>query len=92
MSFSGHPFRPPQLSGWREELHRKAVLDRDAKSPREEFRRVGQRLQACSLIGVSRYVQPSDSCCATTPADPGKRPYGVFTGLTRNNVGGEGRN
>jgi hypothetical protein len=28
------------------------VLDREAKSPREEFKRVRQRLQARGLIGV----------------------------------------
>ena len=38
---------------WREELYRKGVLDRDAKSPREEFKRVRQQLQARSLIGVN---------------------------------------
>jgi hypothetical protein len=42
-----------QLSAWREELYRKGVLDREAKSPREEFKRVRQQLQARSLIGVS---------------------------------------
>ena len=34
------------LNAWREELYRKGVLDRDAKSPREEFKRVRQQLQA----------------------------------------------
>jgi hypothetical protein len=42
-----------QLNAWREELYRKGVLDRDAKSPREEFKRVRQQLQARSLIGVN---------------------------------------
>jgi len=37
---------------WREELYSRGVLDRDAKSPREEFRRVRNSLQARSLIGV----------------------------------------
>jgi AAA domain len=41
-----------QLSAWREELYRKGVLDREAKSPREEFKRVRQQLQARGLIGV----------------------------------------
>jgi AAA domain len=41
-----------QLGVWREELYRKGVLDREAKSPREEFKRVRQRLQARGLIGV----------------------------------------
>jgi hypothetical protein len=40
------------LSAWREELYHKGVLDRDAKSPREEFKRVRQQLQARGLIGV----------------------------------------
>jgi hypothetical protein len=42
-----------QLSAWREELYRKGVLDRDAKSPREEFKRVRNSLHARTLIGVS---------------------------------------
>ena len=41
-----------QLNDWREELYRKGVLDREAKSPREEFKRVRQQLQARSLIGI----------------------------------------
>jgi AAA domain len=41
-----------QVNAWREELYRKGVLDREAKSPREEFKRVRQRLQARGLIGV----------------------------------------
>jgi AAA domain len=41
-----------QLSAWREELYRKGVLDRDAKSPREEFKRVRTSLQARGLIGI----------------------------------------
>jgi hypothetical protein len=40
------------LAAWREQLYRKGVLDREAKSPREEFKRVRQRLQARGLIGV----------------------------------------
>jgi hypothetical protein len=43
-----------ELNAWREELYRKGVLDRDAKSPREEFRRIRTQLQAHSLIGVKR--------------------------------------
>ena len=42
-----------QLSAWREELYRKGVLDRDAKSRREEFKRVRMQLQARALIGVN---------------------------------------
>jgi hypothetical protein len=41
-----------QLNAWREELYRKGVLDRDAKSPREEFKRVRSSLQARGLIGI----------------------------------------
>jgi hypothetical protein len=41
-----------QLAAWREELYRKGVLDRDAKSPREEFKRVRNSLQARNLIGM----------------------------------------
>ena len=41
-----------QLNAWRKELYRKGVLDREAKSPREEFKRVRQQLQARGLIGV----------------------------------------
>ena len=40
------------LSEWREELYRKGVLDRDAKNPREEFKRVRNSLQARNLIGM----------------------------------------
>ena len=42
-----------QLNAWREELYRKRVLERDAKNPREEFKRVRIQLQARSLIGVN---------------------------------------
>jgi hypothetical protein len=42
-----------RLSAWREELYRKGVLDRDAKNPREEFKRLRQQLQARGLIGVT---------------------------------------
>jgi hypothetical protein len=42
-----------ELNAWREELYRKGVLDRDAKSPREEFKRIRTQLQARSLIGVN---------------------------------------
>jgi hypothetical protein len=41
-----------QLSEWREELYVSGVLDRDAKNPREEFKRIRTQLQARSLIGV----------------------------------------
>ncbi len=34
------------LTAWREELYVRCVLDRDAKSRREEFKRVRQQLQA----------------------------------------------
>jgi AAA domain len=40
------------LNAWREELYAQGVLDREAKSPREDFRRVRNSLQARSLIGV----------------------------------------
>jgi hypothetical protein len=40
------------LTDWREELYRKGVLDREAKSPREEFKRIRTQLQARSLIGI----------------------------------------
>jgi hypothetical protein len=42
-----------ELTAWRKELYRKGVLDHDAKSPREEFKRVRQQLQAPNLIGVN---------------------------------------
>ena len=45
-----------QLSAWREELYRKGVLDRDAKSPREEFKRVRQQLQARHLIAIRDHL------------------------------------
>lgn len=40
------------ISAWRDEMYSRGVLDRDAKSPREDFRRVRNSLQARSLIGV----------------------------------------
>jgi hypothetical protein len=40
------------LTAWRDELYRKSVLDREAKSPREEFKRVRQQPQARGLIGI----------------------------------------
>jgi hypothetical protein len=40
------------LTTWREELYTRSVLDRDAKSPREEFKRIRTQLQARSLIGI----------------------------------------
>jgi len=42
-----------QLNAWREGLYRKGVLDHEAKSPREEFKRVRMQLQARALIGVN---------------------------------------
>jgi hypothetical protein len=36
---------------WRKELYARGVLDGDAKSPREDFRRVKNSLQARGLIG-----------------------------------------
>jgi hypothetical protein len=41
------------LTAWREELYVRGVLDRDAKSPREEFKRVRMSLHARNLIGVN---------------------------------------
>lgn len=41
-----------EITAWREELYRNGVLDRDAKNPREEFKRVRQQLQARNLIGI----------------------------------------
>ena len=40
------------LDAWRDELYAKGVLDHEAKSPREDFRRVKNSLQARNLIGV----------------------------------------
>lgn len=40
------------LNIWRQELFAKGVLDLEAKSPREDFRRVKNSLQARKLIGV----------------------------------------
>jgi hypothetical protein len=42
-----------QLNDWRDELYLRGVLDRDAKNPREEFKRVRMQLQARALIGVN---------------------------------------
>jgi hypothetical protein len=41
------------LDDWRKELYAGAVLERHAKNPREEFKRVRQQLQARNLIGVN---------------------------------------
>jgi hypothetical protein len=40
------------INAWRDELYSKGVLDREAKNPREEFKRVRNSLQARKLIGV----------------------------------------
>jgi hypothetical protein len=54
-----HPGSPVQnkagkfLSARCEELYRKGVLDPDAKSPREEFKRVRNSLRPRGLIAVS---------------------------------------
>jgi hypothetical protein len=37
---------------WREEIYRRGILKRNAKNPREEFKRVRQALQVRELIGV----------------------------------------
>jgi AAA domain len=39
------------VNAWRNELYARGVLDRGAKSPREDFRRVKNSLQARKLIG-----------------------------------------
>jgi hypothetical protein len=41
-----------ELTAWRDELYVRGVLDRDAKSPREEFKRVRNSLHARGLIGI----------------------------------------
>src|SRR5262249_40441490 len=38
------------VNEWKEELYSRGVLDRDAKNPREEFRRIKNALEAKSLI------------------------------------------
>lgn len=40
------------ITAWRDQMYSRGVLDRDAKSPREDFRRVRNGLQARNLIGV----------------------------------------
>jgi hypothetical protein len=40
------------LAAWREELFTRGVIEREAKNPREDFRRVRNSLQARKLIGV----------------------------------------
>ena len=44
--------RGVEIGQWREEMYRRAVLDRDAKNPREDFRRVRNSLQARKLVGI----------------------------------------
>jgi hypothetical protein len=41
-----------EVGQWRSELFSRGILDQDAKSPREDFRRVKNSLQARSLIGI----------------------------------------
>ena len=41
------------LDDWRKELYARTVLERDAKNPREEFKRIRTQLQARRLIGVN---------------------------------------
>jgi hypothetical protein len=43
--------RVVKVSDWRDQLYSRGVLDREAKSPREDFRRVKNSLQARKLIG-----------------------------------------
>ena len=40
-----------KVDDWRDRLYSRGVLDREAKSPREEFRRVKNSLQARKLVG-----------------------------------------
>jgi AAA domain len=40
------------IGAWRDEIYRRGILDRDAKNPREDFRRVRNQLYARHLIGV----------------------------------------
>jgi hypothetical protein len=40
------------IAAWREELFTRGIIDREAKNPREDFRRVRNSLQARKLIGV----------------------------------------
>jgi hypothetical protein len=40
------------LDQWRNELYRRSIIDRDAKNPRQDFRRVREALQARALIGA----------------------------------------
>jgi AAA domain len=44
--------RVVRRNSWRDELYARGVLDTDAKSPREDFRRVRNSLQARGMIGV----------------------------------------
>ena len=48
-----------QLTVWRDELYRTGVLDRDAKSPREEFKRIRTQLQARGLQRDAHYTDRS---------------------------------
>jgi hypothetical protein len=41
------------IVGWREELYVRGVLERDAPSPREDFRRIRNSLQVRALIGIN---------------------------------------
>jgi hypothetical protein len=41
-----------ELNQWRDELHARGILDRDAANPRQDFRRLKDSLQARKLIGA----------------------------------------
>jgi AAA domain len=44
--------RAVPVTDWRTEIYQRAILDRDAKSPREDFKRLRNSLQARGLIGL----------------------------------------
>jgi hypothetical protein len=52
---SGLPasIRTVALGDWRDQLYRSGVLDREAASPREDFRRLRNALQARKLVGAT---------------------------------------
>jgi hypothetical protein len=57
------------VTSWREELYARGVLDRDAKSPREDFRRVRNQPQTRNLIGVhSDFVWKLKAPSTTPPS------------------------
>jgi hypothetical protein len=60
------------LEAWKDEIYARGILDRDAKNPREEFRRVRNKLQVKKLIAIQ-----DNLVWAAPPAKPSHPSQGV---------------